>query len=478
MKRLLLWCEDRPGLILAVSAIVFLSLSYGQDGISLDSATYAVTARNMAEHGSWFNPDYTEFYHSKFAEHPPLVMWAQGLIFLVIDPNDSSARIFGAMCTIGCILLIYLIGALVADKNYGFLSGLVLLLTYNFMQIGNSTMLDVPLTFFILAALYGLIQMWQAEVTDKLSALTGLALGCAWLTKGVVTMPLWLSLLVAVLIWKRDWLKNKKFWLMLGLALALVVLHLVLDQIFADGRFFHHYFFVQIVRKFGAAAAHADHDWLQVVRLFATLYLPFVIFLPIGLIYLIRKKIKAIYPILITLLFFFIFYSIPAVLYNHYFAPFYALSAPIVACFFYQFLKPHWIRKLAFGFLIVWIAAAVVVKITGVRLQSIRTPEIYSLNEQMNRLLGNSPTRYGLTVDVNGPNWDWVAKAAWYWRSDIQNAGSVADAAALMDTIDFAYVLLDAKQTDIKDSLTNYTKEELITAIENANVTVLVKKKM
>ncbi len=65
---------DHPALTLLVSAAIFLSLGWGQDGINLDSTTYSVIARNMAEQGRWFDPTYTPYSHTSFAEHPPLVM--------------------------------------------------------------------------------------------------------------------------------------------------------------------------------------------------------------------------------------------------------------------------------------------------------------------------------------------------------------------------------------------------------------------
>ena len=208
MNRLLVQLGESPGYILGVCSAIFLLLGWGQDGINLDSATYAVIARNMAEQGSWFNPHYTDFYISKFAEHPPLVMWVQGLIFLIVEPNDSTARLFGALCTLGSVLTVYLIGKEVADKQFGFLSGLILLLTYNFMQIGNSTLLDVPMSLFVLATLLGLIRIWKEGLRTKLALFTGTALGLAWLSTGVVTAPVWIALIAVVLVWNRRWLKD------------------------------------------------------------------------------------------------------------------------------------------------------------------------------------------------------------------------------------------------------------------------------
>jgi 4-amino-4-deoxy-L-arabinose transferase-like glycosyltransferase len=63
----------------------------------------------MAEQGRWFDPTYTPYSHTSFAEHPPLVMWMQAIIFLLFGAGDSTARLFGTLCTVGSVVVIYLL---------------------------------------------------------------------------------------------------------------------------------------------------------------------------------------------------------------------------------------------------------------------------------------------------------------------------------------------------------------------------------
>ena len=104
-NKLVKWIESNPVTSLIICSGMFLSLGWWQDGINLDSTTYAVIARNITEHGGWFNPTYTPFYHSGFAEHPYLVLWMQAVIFKLFGANDSTARIFGQLCTFLPIIL-------------------------------------------------------------------------------------------------------------------------------------------------------------------------------------------------------------------------------------------------------------------------------------------------------------------------------------------------------------------------------------
>jgi len=190
---------DHPALTLLVSAAIFLSLGWSQDGINLDSTTYSVIARNMAEQGRWFDPTYTPYSHTSFAEHPPLVMWMQAIIFLLFGAGDSTARLFGALCTVGSVVVIYLLGKEVGGQRFGFLSGLTLLLTYNFFQIGNSTLLDVPMTFFVLVTLWGLARLHNSG-KPHLFLIVGSGLGLAFLTKGVVSAPVWIAVAATALL--------------------------------------------------------------------------------------------------------------------------------------------------------------------------------------------------------------------------------------------------------------------------------------
>ena len=114
----------------------------------------------------------------------------QAIIFLLFWAGDSTARLFGALCTAGSVVVIYLLGKEVGGRRFGFLSGLILLLTYNFLQIGNSTLLDVPMTFFVLVTLWGLARLHNSgSGKPHLFGIVGLSLGLGFLTKGVVSAP-------------------------------------------------------------------------------------------------------------------------------------------------------------------------------------------------------------------------------------------------------------------------------------------------
>ncbi len=474
MRRLLDYLADHPGQILAFCAAVFLLLGWGQDGISLDSATYAVIARNMAETGSWFNPHYTHYYLSVFTTHPPLVMWIQGLIFLLVEPNDSTARLFGALCTFGSVLMVYLIGRQILNKAYAFLAGLTLLLTYNFMQIGNSTLLDVPMTFFILVTLWGIVKLQKGDVSVRTALITGAALGCAWLSKGVVSAPVWIALAATCLIWNRQWFRKKSFWLVSLMALGMIATHLLLDQAYTGGQFRHSYLLHQVRGHFLGGGPDIHTEWWQFTCRFAGMYLPFSILLPFGFYLIIKRRMKLLYPAPIALLFYFLFYSASSRLYYHYFCPAYALAALPASLPLWYILKEHHIRRIAVAFLLIWIAVAVGVKIGGVHVHEIRMPEIYALTDVMHNVLEDKPNRDGITIGQGRPNWGYVARTAWYWRSSILRVSTVEDAVKHLKSEKYAYILIESDDVSTIDTLSTQYADTVTIAAQNDRLTVYV----
>ncbi|MEE9442815.1 MAG: glycosyltransferase family 39 protein [candidate division Zixibacteria bacterium] len=436
---------SHPALVLILGTVLYLCLGFAQPGMNFDSATYSVIARNMVDEGRWFNPTYTDFYLNDFVTHPPLVMWANAVVFSALGANDSTARLFGALCTLGAIIAAFSLGKEIGGKSYGFLSGLVLLLTYNFIQNGNSGLLDVPLSFFMLVVLWGIARMQNSNLRWKPHIIAGVALGCAFLSKGVVSAPVWATLVAIALFIRRDWLRSYRFWCIPGIAILLVSVYLVMDQIYAGGVFLRSYFFHQIWNHWIRSDGQTGSGWWFFTYRFAQLYLPFIVLLPVGMYMMVRKKVILLFPAAITLIVFFLFSSAATVLYHHYFCPAYALSAPVIALPLYYLLKKNHVQWLTVGFAIVWLSLGVGVTAAGVRIHTVRAPEIYNARESLQSLLRDHPTRYGIFVHPGNPRWNYVANTAWYWRSDIKQLSSIEEAALLLRSdMRFAYLFVES----------------------------------
>jgi hypothetical protein len=171
------------------------------------------------------------------------------------------------------------------------------------------------------------------------------------------------------------------------------------------------------------------------------------------------------YPTLICFVFYFLFHSAAGKLYYHYFCPAYALAAPLAALPLTYILSEKTIRKISVWFFIIWILLAGAVSLSDIRINQIRSPEIYQLNETMNKLLENHVFREGLIIGVGSPNWDYVAKTSWYWRSDIRQVADFEEAVRLLETENrYIYIMANIKDKLDDEQLAEY---QLQTYAEN-----------
>ncbi len=453
IKKLLNQISDHPLSVLIISSLLFLSLGFWQDGINLDSATYSVIARNMANSGDWFSPTYTEYYLYKFADHPPLVFWLQGIVFKMLGATDTTARLVGAFFTSGSVIMVYFIGKKLIDQKFGVISGLILLLTYNFMQIGNSTLLDVPMTFFVLLALYAIISFQKDKLNLRNTIICSSGLSGAFLAKGIVSAPIWGTLFLAALFFNRNWLKNKFFWFAPAVAIFVVSCYLLLDFNFNNGRFVNYYFPNLINRSNMGSVLGLHTEWFEFPLRFVTLYLPFVLLLPIGIFEVVKNKKKIFAPVIVIFIAYLLFYMMaPKILY-HYFVPLYAISSLIASIYLHSKFSERHIRTAIPIFLIFFIALAGAAGLSGMPIHHIRSPELYEFNNKMNNFLFSKDSKDGLLIGDGVPNWEHVAKTAWYWHSNVLQVASVEIARDSLRSRKFAYILVNKLQKLNKETL-------------------------
>ena len=287
--------------------------------------------------------------------------------------------------------------------------------------------------------------------------MAGAGLGCAFLSKGVVAGPVWAGIALYVIVAKRGWLLNCRFWIMPLTAVSLVAFYLLGDNLFADGYFTHHYFLVQLQERFVQTAPDAGTVWYQfTVRMF-NLYLPFVLALPIGCYLIVKKKMTLLYPTLFTLLLYWLIYSRAPQLYYHYFAPMYALAAPVVAVALFVLLKRANMSRVLTVFSISWVLLAVGVTAANVKIHHLRSAEVYHLTTEMTRFLESREGNDGVMVRKGVPEWDTIAKTSWYWRSDLKSVQTIEEAAMVLASYkNVVYILVPKKEALSQDQIERF----------------------
>ena len=201
-------------LLLVSAGVLFFRLDRNKLQ-SWDEAVYAESAKEMAQGGDWLTPHWNQ---EPFYQKPPLAIWMTAILFRWIGVNELNARAFSAVCGVACIVLTFLIAASFLPLGHAFLAGLVLLVTPHFNYYARQGLLDVPLTAFLLLAIYSYI---RSRNNKRWWLLVGCAFGLAVLTKGVAAGPGILAVATVVAFAReRSW-RVREFWI--GVILFFVI---------------------------------------------------------------------------------------------------------------------------------------------------------------------------------------------------------------------------------------------------------------
>jgi hypothetical protein len=148
-----------------------------------DEAIYANISKNMVLSGDYVVEHW--WPDSVWYEKPPLAMWLMAGSFNLFGVNEFAARLPSALLGLGTVLLVYFWGTQMFNKTTGFIAGLSLITTFNFLYYSRTSMLDVISTFFITLALY---TFWHYKENSKNwwnFVISAVATGLAVMTKGV-----------------------------------------------------------------------------------------------------------------------------------------------------------------------------------------------------------------------------------------------------------------------------------------------------
>jgi 4-amino-4-deoxy-L-arabinose transferase-like glycosyltransferase len=152
-------------LILLVSFLTMDSLG-GRKLANPDEGRYSEIAREMAASNDFVTPRLNGL---KYFEKPPLQYWATAISFKLLGESEFSARLYTALCGLGCVLLMAYVGWKVFDTETGLLSALVLLSAPYFAGMTEVVTLDMGLTFWmtLTIASFMLAQVSPESVTRR-----------------------------------------------------------------------------------------------------------------------------------------------------------------------------------------------------------------------------------------------------------------------------------------------------------------------
>jgi 4-amino-4-deoxy-L-arabinose transferase-like glycosyltransferase len=154
-------------------------------------------------------------------EKPILFYWTQAAALAAFGDNEFSARLPSAVAGIGIVLLLYLIGAQITSRRAALIAGLVTATMFRFVTFARIGLTDIPVIFFVVAALYGFIRAVH-QASSAWALVAWMCVGLGVLTKGPVgVLPLAIWATYAVFI--RDWSLVARIRPLIGGVLALAI---------------------------------------------------------------------------------------------------------------------------------------------------------------------------------------------------------------------------------------------------------------
>lgn len=153
-----------------------------------DEGRYSSIPREMNISGDYVTP---RLKGTVYFEKPPLVYWATALSFKVFGENEFSSRLFVALAAWGCVILAYRMGLFFHDAQTGLYAAAILATSLLPAALGRINILDMPLAFFLSAAIWSGFRFFaKEEKPKKWLYLLYLFSAFAFLTKGLIGIVL------------------------------------------------------------------------------------------------------------------------------------------------------------------------------------------------------------------------------------------------------------------------------------------------
>jgi 4-amino-4-deoxy-L-arabinose transferase len=248
-----------------------------------DETRYAEIPREMIASGDWVQPSLNGL---KYYEKPIMGYWVHALSQMALGESNFSVRLPSAISTGLVAFLIYymLAGVIGRQDSRVYLAPLVFLSSFGVMGIGTIPILDNLLNFFVTAGvvLFFLASEKQSRSTAEkiLLLLAGIAVGCAFMTKGFLAFVVPVITVIPYMLWKRragDIIRM--LWLPAVAAVAVslpwsIMIHL------KDPDFWNFFFWHEHVKRFFYdTAQHKEPFWFYFVTIIP-LFLPWILLVP------------------------------------------------------------------------------------------------------------------------------------------------------------------------------------------------------
>jgi 4-amino-4-deoxy-L-arabinose transferase-like glycosyltransferase len=183
--------------LLALASLTFMGKAYENSLQALDSTTHAMLAIEVTQGDLTPKLPMRNFVtnlktNPEFNDHPFTLFYLSGLAMKALGPSAFSARLVPTAFSVGCVLLVAILGSMFYSPAVGLIAGLVLMTTRDFIMIGSRFHLDTAMVFFILLSFIA----WS----KKRWALAGISVGMGLWMKTPVSFLLYPAALLAMMV--------------------------------------------------------------------------------------------------------------------------------------------------------------------------------------------------------------------------------------------------------------------------------------
>lgn len=285
-------------LILAALYLAIYILPLGVRSLAVpDETRYAEIPREMIAHGQWVVPHLNGL---RYFEKPVLGYWIHAGSLLLFGKNNFAVRLPSALSVALSALLIYfmMLYALrtspgradspedpdIATRWAAGLAVLIFLTSGMVLGIGTFAVLDSLFALFLTACIACLFFALEAPARSarekRLLALTGIACGLAFLTKGLLAGVFLGLVMVSFLCWHRRWREVPRIGLFTLAWTVLVILPWSVLIHLREPDFWNHFFWNEHIQRYlSEDAQHSASFWLFFLAL-PLLIFPWTLMVP------------------------------------------------------------------------------------------------------------------------------------------------------------------------------------------------------
>ena len=184
-----------------------------------DEPRFAEATRQMFQRGDFVTPYLNGV--PRF-EKPILFYWTQAVSVAAFGDNEFAARLPSALAGVGIVLVVYLLGVEIASRRAALVGALVMATMFRFVTFARIGLTDVPVMFFIVAALYGFARAAPQSASTRWFLFAWSAVGLGVLTKGpvgVLPVAIWATYAAC----RRNWSLFPRIRPIAGMMLTLAI---------------------------------------------------------------------------------------------------------------------------------------------------------------------------------------------------------------------------------------------------------------